>query len=638
MKFKDISIPENSIVIKVILWLLFLLLFTLSFFSEGSAGGADTYVRFFYARESWNSPELFMHFWAKPVYVLLASPFAQFGYDGIKVFNILLGILSAYAAFRIAKNYGIRFRIAAIFLVLFAPVYMFMLMSAMTEILFGAILITAVWQYSEKRYIMSAVLISFIIHVRTEGMIFLLLWALIYIINKKYKQLPFLLSGFLIYSIIGMFYVYHDFFWFFTQNIYTDYVVDYGSGPLLYYAKGYDFIFGTYMTVLVLLGLMVYLYLLIRSVREKKFASVFTEASLLAGIPLLYFVMHSVFWWKGLFHVLGDIRFMAAIIPLSALIAIKGIDFIFKKIQSGILVTIITVAAIVPAMITPFNVYQFPVPLYDENYEMNKTVEWLKTTPYFSNRILFYNPVVPVLLDRNPLRDTTMMAGILTAATTDSMKAGDILIWDTHFAGAEGMVSHDALISDVNFELIRSFQPDVPFQIFNGQNFYISVFRKLSDNMKGERKFVNDTLFYCDFNDIGKYPDATENPPSSGNRMLPLNINRIYSPTLDTSLTKFPEQLLLMNAKAEVWFPAAKKTQIFLVASVENEGVARHYASKTFEGEINAGINSIEINSQYYLPEIRNMRLKVYAYTADSQEVYINKLVIMKKRQVVDYE
>ena len=631
MSKNKIPLLGNSLIVQLILLAIFILFFTLSFFSEGSAGGADTYVHYFFSKESWHAPYLFLDHWGKPIFTLLSSPFAQFGYNGIKVFNILLGLLSAFAAYRIALVYKFKFKIPVIFLILFAPVYTLLLMTGMTEILFGTFLIVSTWLYIEKKFLFSAILISFIIFVRTEGIAFIFVWIVLLAINKKFKILPFLLTGFILYGIIGYFYFYHDFFWFFTKNPYINVDLDYGKGELLFYVKRYKETFGYLMTALTGLGLVAYLIFLYKSWRGKNFLPAFTETALIAGIPIIYFVMHSFLWWKGLMHVLGDIRFMSAIIPFCGLIAIKGLQFVFQKIEKPIIIASISVLLIAVAVVTPFRTYEFPVPLKDENIVIKKAIDWLKTTPEISKRILFYNPYVPLALDRDPFKDTTMLSGILSDANPEKMKPGDIFIWDTHFAAYEGRIKLDSISNDINYELLRVFNPDVSFTVMNNDLYSVRIYKKISEHMTGERAYTNDTLMLLTF-DNDTLKDMTEFPLHSGNKVMPLNKNRVFSSSFETQLSQVNGgDLFIMNAKVDVYFPAKTKTEIYLVASVENETGPKYYTSKTVTEPITEGINTIELNEQYFLPEVRNYILKVYVYTADNKEVLIDNLQVIRK-------
>lgn len=62
--------------------------------SEGYIGDADSATHYRFARYAWKYPVNLLDHWAKPVFTLLASPFAKFGHTGVSVFNLLGGLAS----------------------------------------------------------------------------------------------------------------------------------------------------------------------------------------------------------------------------------------------------------------------------------------------------------------------------------------------------------------------------------------------------------------------------------------------------------------------------------------------------------------------------------------------------------------
>ena len=58
-------------------------------FFNGTGDEGDSVHHYLFARYAPLHPALFMDHWAKPLYVLLACPFAQFGFVGAKIFNVL---------------------------------------------------------------------------------------------------------------------------------------------------------------------------------------------------------------------------------------------------------------------------------------------------------------------------------------------------------------------------------------------------------------------------------------------------------------------------------------------------------------------------------------------------------------------
>ena len=54
----------------------------------------DGIMHFFISQASWEDPNLFLHHWGKPVFILLSSPFAQVGFNGMVVFNTIVFALT----------------------------------------------------------------------------------------------------------------------------------------------------------------------------------------------------------------------------------------------------------------------------------------------------------------------------------------------------------------------------------------------------------------------------------------------------------------------------------------------------------------------------------------------------------------
>ena len=97
----------KRIIITLLIIILFIVFNILSYLSDGTHIGGDSYLRYQYARYAFQYPEFFLNHWAKPIFIALAAPFAQLGYFGIKLFNITIGLLLAYFAyFMFTKYYG----------------------------------------------------------------------------------------------------------------------------------------------------------------------------------------------------------------------------------------------------------------------------------------------------------------------------------------------------------------------------------------------------------------------------------------------------------------------------------------------------------------------------------------------------
>ena len=65
-------------------------------FFDGTGGSGDSIHHYLYAKYATAHPENFFNHWAKPLYVLLACSFAQFGFVGMKIFNALVALFTIF--------------------------------------------------------------------------------------------------------------------------------------------------------------------------------------------------------------------------------------------------------------------------------------------------------------------------------------------------------------------------------------------------------------------------------------------------------------------------------------------------------------------------------------------------------------
>ena len=74
--------------------------------NEGLLEMGDGVQHYQIARFSWRHPELFLDLWGKPLFTLLASPFAQFGHTGVVVFNTVVAVISGLIGVRALRTAG----------------------------------------------------------------------------------------------------------------------------------------------------------------------------------------------------------------------------------------------------------------------------------------------------------------------------------------------------------------------------------------------------------------------------------------------------------------------------------------------------------------------------------------------------
>jgi hypothetical protein len=469
---------KNNIFLVVVFFSLFILFLVISSISEGTLGGADDISHFKISKYSWKYPSLLLDHWGKPVFTLLSSPFAQFGYTGMRVFNIIAGLLTAFLCFRICRFADFKSPGLVVIFVCFTPVYFMLLLTGMTEILFSLVLVTALYFVIKKRFIFSAIVLSFLPFVRNEGVVIFPVFIILYTLRYKFKAIPFLLTGVVIYSIVGYFY-YHDFFWLANNLPYQGENI-YGHGQILHFIKATKVILGIPLAVLFVLGLFIVSFRFFAG--DFRNETVQIEFLLILGAFISYYVAHTYVWWKGIGNSLGLERVIAGVCPLACIIAVKGSDFVVERILRFKWLKITGYIGLLYFIIsTPFKVYQVPVPLNDNQQLIKVAAKWLSESSYKNNKIFYYDPYVFFYLGVDPYDNSQTQEKVNNPAKPEeNIPDGSIVVWDAHFGPNEGRLPIENLQNNTHFLLLNKFAPKEPYKVLGGYDYEIYIFQKVS--------------------------------------------------------------------------------------------------------------------------------------------------------------
>jgi hypothetical protein len=460
----------------------FILLVILTWLSDGIYTGGDNINHYHIAHFSWKYPHLLLDHWGKPLFTLFSSPFAHFGFFGARLFNILAGITTAWLAYLTMNRLGYRNAYLVIIFVVFAPMYFMIQMTSLTEILFSLVLMLSVYFYFTDRYLLSAIVLSFLPLARTEGIIILPIFALAYLLQRKWWAVPLLATGFLVYSLAGTSY-YHDFLWLIHQNPYTGASDIYGSGSLLHFAEDTKFILGLPLAFLMLAGILALGWQALKASGTDRLKALNIFWIILVPYAV-YFIFHSILWWKGLGGSLGLTRVLAAVLPLACIFSFIGYNAAAKFLSfsrvSGIIFMIVVVVLIIR---TTFAVNDIPVRLKGADKVMKEAAEWVKTENKTGAVIYYYDPLACFFLGLDPYNaETSRMLMFDGGLRMESLKDNSILIWDAHFGPNEGRVPVDLLLNQPDLKLLKVFHPDQPFTVLGGYNYEVYVFRRLPAN------------------------------------------------------------------------------------------------------------------------------------------------------------
>ncbi len=440
-------------------------------------GGGDNVMHYLISCYAFSHPELFFHHWGKPVFTIISSPFAQFGIQGIYIFNIVVSLLACIIAYYTAKTLKLQYASLTVFFTAFAPVFFLTATTALTEPLFSLFIISGIFLFLKRKFIFSAFVFSFTVWIRSESIVLFPVFVIAYSLARQWKSIPFLLAGFVIISLAGKPF-YKDFLWFFTQMPYSLGESIYGKGGLFHFVIRYNKIFGMPLTVFALTGV---IYIISRFVKDKTYRNIntFSFYVMLFGIPLVFFSAHSWVWFKGIGGSLGLIRVMSCIIPLVSVAGAIGYSFLIKHISSEKLKKQIFVVICILVFLTYKLQHGLIIKAGEDELLIRKTAEYIKNSEYSGRKVFFYNPLIPLCLKLDPWSKYSYNMIEKGLHSFDILSSGDIYIWDAHFGANEGNIKPDSLFKIRNLKHIKTFTPEVPFTVLGGYNYEIHCFEKI---------------------------------------------------------------------------------------------------------------------------------------------------------------
>ena len=423
--------------------------------SQSTYGGGDSYLHYQMARFAPKHPELFLDQWGKPLYTTLACLPSQLGFIGIKLFNIACAILTAFLAFRMAKNQFDQFQWLAVVFVLSVPIYFVTMFSGLTESLFALCIMASVYLFHIFRFRWACLVISFLPFIRSEGFLFLPLFGLLCIYYKRWIALPFLTVGFLIFTLIGFFYkgIWN---WVLGTNFYLTKATDYGHGPWYHFFETHAATFGWAYSIFILIALVSFFIRLKQDMRNRE---LLIQIVLVFGGLAIYFTAHSIFWYKGIFGSAGLDRVMGGVGPCIGYTAFCGFQFIVRQkfMQKGWAKAVL-VLGVLWIFIMPRYVYAFPFKLSAfEQLQMN-AIQYVKENDLEHYPMYFQDPFFPTKLKKDPF-DLNISLNLYQHGTKPFIPNA-IILWDSHLCIRESLLPLNVLEAQPVLLLKRFAAPD----------------------------------------------------------------------------------------------------------------------------------------------------------------------------------
>jgi hypothetical protein len=283
-------------------------------FANGVNGGADTFVHYQMSRYSWIHHELLLNQWGKPVFTVLFSPIAQLGIQAVIWANLVLIFFEAFLVLKIANQLQLKRSWLAPLLFLTCPVIFDNAVSSLTEIICALFLILFIHWSLKGRFVVGALVLSFMPFARSEGFVILGIAAMFYFFTRRWKYIPLLLAGSLIMNTIGYWYTGFP-LWIFDSNpyVHTD-ITSYGSGSFFHFfiwsipVFGIGFLFLLKYTWNSALGISDRISADWNGLENPEESKVFVlKHQVLFWIVLGsfwgYFMAHTILWWQGMWAI-----------------------------------------------------------------------------------------------------------------------------------------------------------------------------------------------------------------------------------------------------------------------------------------------------------------------------------------------
>lgn len=462
---------KNNIVFVVLLVYAILAALTIFYF-DGTGDAGDSINHYLYAKFAPSHPHLFFNHWAKPVYSLLVSPFAQFGFIGVKLFNAIISLLTIFFTFKIAQNLNIKNAIIITIILIFSPLYFILTFSGLTEPLFAFFIAISLYAITKKKYIAACLIISFLPFIRSEGLIIIGVYFLYFLLKREWKLLPLLLFGHVVYSISG-FFVFNDFLWVFNKIPYARLSSTYGSGKLFHFIEHMIYVIGVPIYFLFWFGII--------SIVWKSFKKRITmELLVLVLFGFLFFIIaHTLFWYLGIFNSMGLQRVLIGIIPLISIISLIGFNFITEDLFKNKRIPKLFAQALMIGYIIIFPFTSNPAAinwerdlnLSEDQQSAIQVASFISQDIEPNQRFVFAHPYLSEVLNIDHFDDNERLE--LTTDFMNHIKSGDIVIWENWFAVVENGVTKESL--DNNEELVNLYKLSAND---NGREVLYSVYKR----------------------------------------------------------------------------------------------------------------------------------------------------------------
>ena len=441
--------------------------------SDGVQGGGDSTQHYLIARYAPLHPELFLDQWGKPLYTLLMAPVAQLGFVAAALANVGLLLLTCWFAWRLALALALPDAWLAPLLVGFAPVVLLSSHSGLTEPLAAAWLAAGLLLIVRDRVRSGVLLLSFLPFVRSEGFVVLAMVAGWLVTTRRWSLLPLTAAGSVLFNVLGWF-ASGGLLWIFSRNPYVQAEPQqYGRGGLFDFAREAIPVFGLMIVALVVDALLALRARALpsREVRTTTDPHASIWRWLILGIPVAYFTAHSVLWWRGWMGSYGLTRVMLVITVPVALLTLRALRTLSTHRWGRRVPQALMLATPVYGLLVA---QPLPVTQADDERLAREAARAARSLMPSTATLFAADPLVPLVTERDPY-DPQQLRPV---SSWRAARAGDFVLWDSHFGANEHAVPKADLDSDPSLTLVQVFAPDTLITTLGGYAFELRLYQR----------------------------------------------------------------------------------------------------------------------------------------------------------------
>lgn len=399
----------------------------------------DEIGHFLISRDAWVLPELIFDVWGRTVHTLLYMVPALFGLTGVRLFSLLLALLTVYITTDLAKLLGIKYWYFIPFYLFFQPWFARIHFLAITEVPFSIIMVAAIWLYLKDRRNLATFLVGLLPLIRYEGIALVVLWVAFLLYRRHWAACLWVVIPSLVYNIAD-FVLYGEI----PFAVFLDPEPNniYGSGPWYHFLirLPHPQAVGIPMILLAAAGL------------RRLFQS--TRLLVIAGWYVSYLILHSVIFALGLFASGGYKFFLLPMAPAFATLATLGLQestqWLKKYVnRKNIRYAVGLICGICIAW-TLFFVQPHPYRLDD--IAVQKASNWIQrhnlADRYLASTNVYFYYFLPMRIDAETLWEEF--------PPLDEMPAGSIVVWDGYYSDRWGLDKSYMMAQD-NWKLQASY-------------------------------------------------------------------------------------------------------------------------------------------------------------------------------------